>query len=168
VTAAIVIFGAAVREGGRPSGTLRRRVEAALAFGQTLDAPLYMPTGGVGEHGPAEADVMAGMLRAAGVPAERILPERTARNTLRSALACARLLRDHGHAGPVYAATSAYHLPRSVMLLRLAGLPALPCPPPPGAAGTRFFRRWMRRVREGVAIPVDAAWLTALQVLRRG
>ena len=44
--AVIVIFGAAVRPGGRPSTTLRRRVEAAAAFGSRLAAPLFLPTGG--------------------------------------------------------------------------------------------------------------------------
>ncbi len=168
MTAAIVIFGAAVRAGGRPSGALRRRVEGALAFGATLEAPLYIPTGGLGKHGPAEADVMASMLEAAGIPEAQILREGTARNTLRSALACARLLQARGHAGPVYAATSGYHLARSVMLLRLAGLPALPAPPAPGMASARWLRRWKWRLREAAAIPVDAMWITALQLLGRG
>ena len=64
---AIVIFGAAVRPGGRPSGALRRRVEAALAFGARHPDALYVPTGGLGDHPPAEAEVMAALLRAAGV-----------------------------------------------------------------------------------------------------
>lgn len=162
MTASIIIFGAAVRRGGRPSGVMRRRVEAALRFGATLDAPLYVPTGGVGVHGPAEAEVMARLLREAGVPAARILVEPTARNTLRSAVACARLLR--GHEGPVYAASSAYHLPRCVMLLRLAGVPAQPCPPPGIPASRVFFRRWRRRLREMAALPVDVAWLLTLRV----
>lgn len=161
MTAAIIIFGAAVRRGGRPSGVMRRRVDAALRFGATLDVPLYVPTGGLGVHGPAEAEVMARLLREAGISPDHILLEPTARNTLRSAIACARLLR--GHEGPVYAASSAYHLPRCVMLLRLAGLPAQPCPPPGIPASRIFLRRWRRRLREMVALPVDMAWLLMLR-----
>ena len=57
---AIVIFGAAVRPEGAPSRTLRVRVEAALALGARLESPLYLPTGGIGRFGDAEAAVMAG------------------------------------------------------------------------------------------------------------
>jgi len=164
---AIIIYGAAVRPGGVPSGALRRRVEAALRLGATLDAPLYVPTGGVGRHPPAEAEVMAGMLRERGVAGHQVLVEPTGRNTLRSTLACARLLRERGHGGPVYAATSAYHLPRAVLLLRLAGLDARPCPPPPGPASARFLPRWRWRLREAAALPVDAAWIGVLRLLGR-
>ncbi len=164
----IVIYGAAVRPGGMPSGTMRRRVEAALRCGATLDAPLYVPTGGVGDYPPAEAEVMARLLRAAGVAPEQILVEPTGRNTLRSTLACARLLRQRGWGGAVvHAATSAYHLPRTVMLLRLAGLDARGCPQPPGPASARFLPRWRWRLRETAALPVDAAWMTALRLLGR-
>ncbi len=165
---AIVIYGAAVRPGGVPSGTMRRRVEAALRCGAVLDAPLYLPTGGVGDHPPAEAEVMAGLLCEAGVASAQILIEPTGRNTLRSTLACARLLRQHGWGGAVvHAATSAYHLPRTVMLLRLAGLDARGCTSPPGPASARLLPRWRWRLREAAALPVDAAWMTALRLLGR-
>ena len=165
---AIIIYGAAVRPGGLPSGTMRRRVEAALRCGATLDAPLYVPTGSIGDHPPAEAEVMAGLLRAAGVASAQILVEPTGRNTLRSTLACARLLRQRGWGGAVvHAATSAYHLPRTVMLLRLAGLDARGCPQPPAPASSRFLPRWRWRLREVAALPVDAAWMTALRLLGR-
>lgn len=152
-SAVIIIFGAAVQPDGSPSRTLRWRVEAALRLASTLDAPLFLPTGGVGRHGPAEAAVMAGLLREAGVPASRILTESTAHDTLASAGACAALL--HGHAGPVFAASSGYHLPRCLMLLRLAGIRARRCPPPPAAG--RLAQRWLARLRELAALPVDLA-----------
>jgi len=165
---AIVIYGAAVRPGGLPSDAMRHRVEAALRLGATLDTPLYVPTGGVGRNPPAEAAVMARMLREAGVAERQILVEPTGRNTLRSTLASARLLRERGHgSAAVFAATSAYHLPRTVLLLRLAGLDAHPCPPPPGAASARFLPRWRWRLREAAALPVDAVWLGALRLLGR-
>lgn len=158
--AAIVIFGAAVRPDGTPSRALRLRTEAAARFGATLDRPLYLPSGGIGRFGPAEAEVMARLLRAAGVAEADILREPTAINTIGTVRAVRRLLR--GHAGPVYAASSAYHLPRCVLLLRLAGLPARAAPPPEGAAARRFRRRWFWRLREAAALPADAAlvcWL---------
>ena len=156
---AIVIFGAAVGPGGRPSGALLRRVEAALAFGAGHPGALYVPTGGLGAFPPAEAEVMAGLLRAAGVPAGRILAETTGTDTVSSVRAVRRLLRGCLHTGPVVAASSAYHLPRCVLLLRLAGLKARACKPPPGPA------HWRLRLREVPALPWDAGlvlWLRAI------
>jgi uncharacterized SAM-binding protein YcdF (DUF218 family) len=164
--AAIVIFGAAVRPGGEPSGTMRRRVQAAVAFGAAQPDPIYLPTGGIGRYGPSEASLMAGLLRGLGVPDTRILVEETGRDTLSSVRAIAALLRARGHAGPVYAATSAYHLPRCVLLLRLAGLDARACPPPPGPASRRFAKRWYWRLREVPALPWDAALLLAARLRR--
>lgn len=162
---AIVIFGAAVRADGTPSTVLRRRVEAAARFGACFTAPLYVPTGAIGRFGPSEASIMARMLRGLGVPGSRILPEETGTDTFSSARAVAALLQARGHRGPVYAATSRYHLPRSVLLLRLAGLPARPAPPPPGPASRRFARRWFWRLREIPALPWDAALML---LARRG
>lgn len=161
----IVIFGAAVRPDGSASPALRRRVEAAALFGAGLSAPLYVPTGGEGRFGPAESTVMAGLLRAGGVPPERILEEPTGTDTLSSVLACAALLRERGHAGPVFAATSGYHLPRCLLLLRLAGLPARPVPPP--EADPSWPRRWYWRLREAPALPYDAALMLAARLRGR-
>src|SRR5205823_2589452 len=55
LTAAIIIFGAAVRPDGSASPTLRRRVEAAARLGARLEAPLYLPTGARGRFGAAES-----------------------------------------------------------------------------------------------------------------
>lgn len=150
--AAIIIFGAALWPGGEPSPALRRRVGAALAFGAALDDPLFVPTGGIGRHGPSEASVMASLLRAGRVPAASILAEETARDTTDSVLACRRLLR--GWPGPVFAATSGYHLPRCVLLLRQAGIAAHACPAP-HAAEPPWQLAWQIG-REALALPYDA------------
>lgn len=152
----VVIFGAAVRPDGSPSGALRDRVGAAVRFGRRLlPRPIYIVTGAKGRFGPPEAEVMAELLMQRGVPADHILLEPTGRNTFRSSLAVARLL--HGVSGPVYAATSAYHMPRCVLLLGLAGLDAHRSPPSIGPASSRLLRRWYWRMREIPAVPVDCA-----------
>jgi uncharacterized SAM-binding protein YcdF (DUF218 family) len=157
VRAAIVIFGAAVRPDGSASPTLRRRVEAAARLGARLPDPLYIPTGAQGRFGPAESHVMADLLRSLGVPAARIIEEPTGTDTLSSARACAALLRRLGHAGPVLAATSRFHLTRCVLLLRILGLPARPVPIGGSAGAEGWARRWYWRLREVPAIPYDAA-----------
>ena len=161
MTDTIVIFGCGVRPDGSPSPTLRHRVEAALAQARRLSDPCFMPTGGLGRNPPAEAEVMARLLREAGVPAARILPEPTARDTLASVHACAALLRSRAD-GVVWVATSDYHLPRCVVLLRLAGLSARACPPPGPAPPESAHGRWQvayRWGREAVALPVDVVLL---------
>ncbi|HYZ34226.1 MAG TPA: ElyC/SanA/YdcF family protein, partial [Crenalkalicoccus sp.] len=94
-----------------------------------------------------------------GVPAERVLEEPTGTDTLSSVRACAALLRARGHDGPVRAASSAYHLPRCLVLLRLAGLPARAVPPPAAPAASGWRKRWWWRLREVPALPYDAALL---------
>ncbi len=163
--AAIVIFGAAVRPDGSASDTLRRRAAAAAAFGTELDRPLYVPTGAIGQYGASEASVMAGLLAGFGVAPEDILLEETATDTLSSARAVAVLLRHHG--GPVYAASSAYHQPRCIALLRLAGVAARKTPPPPFPAATGLGKRWFWRMREVAAMPWDIAILAALRLFGR-
>nr|WP_256476453.1 YdcF family protein [Siccirubricoccus soli] len=155
---AILIFGAAVRPDGTASPTLQLRVAAAARFGEALLVPpLYLPSGAKGLHGEAESTVMARLLREAGVPADRIREEPTGTDTLSSVLALAEMLKDHP--GPVWAATSRFHQPRCLLLLRLAGLPARPVP----IGGARGAQRWWWRLREVPALPYDAL----LMLLRR-
>ncbi len=161
----IIIFGAAVRPDGQPSDALLDRVRAAHRLGERLPDAAYMPTGGVGRYGPAEAEVMAALLRDRGVAPGRIRIEPTGTNTLSSVRACAKLLR--GHVGPVYAASSAYHLPRCVLLLRLAGLRARVCPPILRPNSVSLHKRWYWRLRELPAMPVDAAALAWLRLRGR-
>jgi uncharacterized SAM-binding protein YcdF (DUF218 family) len=159
--AVIIIFGAAVRPDGKPSQTLRYRVGAAARFGKRFERPLFIPTGGKGRFGDAEAMVMARLLSAAGFPKTAILREETGTDTLSSVRAVARLVPGDA---PVYACTSAYHLPRCLILLRLAGIPARPCPPPLVPAAASWWLRWYWRLRETPALPYDTLlmlWLRA-------
>ena len=153
-----------MRPDGKPSETLRHRVEAAARFGRRFAAPLFIPTGAKGRHGDAEAVVMARLLREAGYTDAAIRPETTGTDTLSSVRAVLRMLPDRV---AVYAATSAYHLPRCRLLLRLAGVPARPCPPPPVPASTQPMKRWYWRLREAPALPYDAALVLLLRLSRR-
>ena len=88
----IVVLGAAVRPGGEPSPALRRRIDHAVwLWGQAPQSTLVL-TGGVGDFPPAEAEVMARIAEAAGVPRERLLLEPCATTTRESARLCAVLL----------------------------------------------------------------------------
>ncbi len=153
---------------GGPSTTLRWRVEGAAAFGARLAAPLFVPTGGVGRFGPSEASVMARLLVARGVPEERILLEETGTDTLTSVRAVAALLRDRGIAAPVFAASSLYHLPRCLLLLRLMGVAARAAVPPVVPAAASWWRRCYWWLREVPALPYDAALALLLRRRQQG
>ncbi len=161
--AIIIIFGAAVRPDGTASPTLRHRVEAAAAFGRRFARPLFIPTGARGRHGAAEAVVMADLLNRAGYAGSAIVTETTGTDTLSSVRAVRHMLA--ASECPVYAATSGYHLPRCLLLLRLAGIPARACPPPAVRASASLWLRWFWWLRETPALPYDAllmVWLRAI------
>lgn len=163
----ILIFGAAVRPDGKASVTLQRRVQAALACAKGHQAVQFIPTGAVGRYGPSEASVMAGLLQESGVPGEQIQLEETGSDTLSSVRAVAQLLRQQPSHGPVMLATSAYHLPRCLILLRLFGIAARPCPPPRGSATGTWWKRWYWRAREVAALPYDVTLALWLRIIER-
>ena len=152
----ILIFGAAVRPDGQPSTALRRRVEAALACAADRPDVHFIPTGARGRFGPSEASVMARLLMESGVRSDRIQLEETGNDTLSSARAIHRLLREQPVRGQVMVATSPYHLPRCLALLCLFGIAARPCPFP-ARASTSWRKRWFWRLREVPALPYDVA-----------
>lgn len=108
---------------------------------------------------------MAALLIGRGVPPADILLEETGTDTLSSVRAVVALLRAHQLTAPVFAATSGYHLPRCLLLLRIAGVAARACPPPP--AQTDLWQRWYWRLREAPAIPYDAMLGLLLSLRRR-
>ncbi|MFL5283858.1 MAG: YdcF family protein [Rhodopila sp.] len=167
IDAVIVIFGAAVRPDGTPSHTLHHRVAAAARFGRRFRNPLFIPTGAKGRYGDAEATVMARQLRDSGIPGTAILREETGTDTLSSVRAVTRIIQSLSPTARVYACTSAYHLPRCLLLLRLAGIKARSCPPPPIPAATRQSMRWYWRLRETPALPYDALLMLWLRVRGR-
>ena len=166
--AVIVIFGAAVRSDGRPSATLRRRVEAAAAFGARFAAPVFLPTGGVGRFGPSEASVMRTLLLVLGVPAGRIVLEESGTDTLSSARAVAGLLHARGPQAPVFAASSGYHLARCVLLLRIFRVKARAAGPPWVGAGSGWLARVYWWARECAALPYDALLAAVIRFRGRG
>lgn len=147
---------------------MRHRVEAAIAFAAHFAAPLFLPTGGVGRHGPSEASVMASLLRQHGVPHAHILLEETGTDTWSSARAVARLLSQHAITAPVYVASSRYHQPRCVVLLRLLGLRANAAGPPYVPAIADPLARWYWRGREALALPYDVTLALLLRLRARG
>jgi uncharacterized SAM-binding protein YcdF (DUF218 family) len=119
VAAWIVVFGFPVRPDGRPSPELARRIAAAALAARRWPQARLLVSGGPARGAPAEAAVMGERLRAHGIAPGRIVEDRDARDTMDTVRAAARLIP---RGTPVVAVSSAYHVPRCVALLRIAGL----------------------------------------------
>jgi len=136
----VVVLGAQVLPGGRPSRTLEVRTRhAGKLYGSGL-ATLLLPTGGEGEHPPGEAVVMSGILREMGVPESAVLREDTARNTWESALRVAEIARRRGF-DEVLVVTDPLHCVRTVASFGRVGLLAVA---EPVYSSPMWRKRWSR------------------------
>lgn len=151
----IIVLGAAVWQGGRPSPTLRRRVLWAVELFHQKEGRRLLFTGGLGRYPPSEARMMRQIATEAGVPRSDTLLEEQATSTFTSAVYCHRIMRQHGWTSALVV-TDRYHLPRAQLTFcLLAGRSGMTIS---GRAVTarRRSRRWKRRLwahgREGVAL----------------
>jgi uncharacterized SAM-binding protein YcdF (DUF218 family) len=145
-----------VRPDGSPTSQLRRRVALAVALYETGAAPLLVLSGGGAPV--SEAQVMAGLARAAGVPGAALLCEAGSRNTAENALNSAHLLREIG-LSRVLLVSSRTHLLRARWLFRLAGLRVV------GSAGVPA--RSTKRAIAASIVEIVAMPRSVLRVLRR-
>ncbi|MCS6801174.1 MAG: YdcF family protein [Chloroflexota bacterium] len=117
---AIVVLGASVWSGGRPSPALRERALRGAALWREGKAPYLVGSGAVGAHPPAEGAVIAQVAIAAGVPIERIFIEDRARSTEESAIFVRQLANNYGWQRLIVV-SDPYHLPRAGWLFRDRG-----------------------------------------------
>jgi uncharacterized SAM-binding protein YcdF (DUF218 family) len=136
-----VVLGTQVLPGGRPSRTLEARVRHAAVLYRTGEAGLLIPTGGLGEHPPSEAEVMARILREEGVPEEAVLLEDRAVNTWDSARLVTAMVEKLG-VSSVVVVTDPLHCVRTVAAFRQAGLMAWA---EPVYSSPMWRGRWSRR-----------------------
>jgi uncharacterized SAM-binding protein YcdF (DUF218 family) len=163
----IVIFGAAVHPNGEPSVTLRRRIEGAFARAQLLARPVFLPTGGTGVWGPAEAIVMRDRLLQLGAVENQIILEDKSDDTLSSVLNCAAILRRQPSFGRIFVCTSVYHVPRCLVLFRMVGIRASSISVSDDRAALGW-RKWIYlRLREIAALPYDVAILAGRLLVGR-
>jgi len=154
VADAVVVLGARLTPEGRPTLSLRRRVELGIALHRAGAAPLLLLTGG-GERGRPEALAMAEAARAAGVPEAALLVEPRSANTFENAVESAALLRARG-LRRVLLVSERYHLFRARLLFRQVGLEVVDAVSPPAA----WHQDWRMWLREGVALP-RSLWRSA-------
>ncbi|WP_369193274.1 YdcF family protein [Streptomyces djakartensis] len=126
-TTHVVVLGAGL-DGDRPGPLLSRRLDRALAIDAAgaPDTPgvVFVVSGGQGDDEVrSEADAMAEYLRGQGVPADRIVREDRSVNTGQNLRFSAALVdgTTPGHGATVV--TSGFHVYRTTLLARRAGVP---------------------------------------------
>lgn len=117
----VVVLGAQVRAGGVPSRTLAARARHAGALYARGEAGRILVSGGVGEHPPSEAGVMAAILAEYGVPEREVLREAASHSTRQSAHHAAVLARRLG-VEEVVIVTDPLHCVRAASAFRAEGL----------------------------------------------
>lgn len=142
---AVVVLGAQVLPGGRPSTALLRRVMQGVAVLGSSGAPVLVTCGGVGAAPPAEAAVMAEIAVRLGVDRSRILLEDRSRTTLEQAEQVAVMATEQGWR-EIVVVTDRYHVPRALFLFRRAGLQVRGSGS--GRGGGSRLRWWGGTVRE--------------------
>ncbi|HEY1579841.1 MAG TPA: YdcF family protein [Terracidiphilus sp.] len=112
---AILVLGTPADDDGNPTPEQLARVNAAVRDYDRGVAPRLIFTGGAAHNKHVEADVMAGVAAAQGIPPSAIFVETKATNTIQNACYTERLMKEHGWRSAEIV-TSGYHLPRASMI----------------------------------------------------
>ena len=148
----IVVLGAAVWEGGRPSPTLRRRILHGIELLKRDRSDILLLTGGIGKNPPSEAQVMKRIAIEKGVTEDQIIVEESAKSTLDSAYACSKIIRINGWSSALIV-TDRYHVLRSVFLFRQFGIRVFFSTPEDVGFTVKSWKFWYRYSREFLSFP---------------
>jgi len=138
---AIVVLGAPADDDGNPTPEQLARITEAVREYERGVAPRIVFTGGPAHNQYVEADVMARVAAAQGIPPSAIFVETKAEDTIQNACYSARLMEDHGWRSAEIISSKS-HLPRAAMIFnhtslewRMHAAPSLQ-PGNDGSAGT--------------------------------
>jgi uncharacterized SAM-binding protein YcdF (DUF218 family) len=111
----IIVLGYPARKDGTPRPEMRARVLEGVREYKAGVAPRIIMTGGAAHNHFVEADVMAALARAQGVPADAILEDRQAKDTIQNAYYSVQIMEGHGwHSAEVVSSPS--HLRRASLI----------------------------------------------------
>jgi uncharacterized SAM-binding protein YcdF (DUF218 family) len=150
-----VIFGAAVRKNGEPSGAMSRRVDCAYNIGKEKPDSIYIPTGGVGKTKFQEAETMKKLLLNLGVAEDKIIPEEESKDTFASVINCSKILRAHNNFNKVYVVSDIYHIPRCRWLFYMLAIKTRSSRPESGLWPNGILKWSYFYFREIFALPYD-------------
>jgi uncharacterized SAM-binding protein YcdF (DUF218 family) len=112
---AILVLGTPADSDGNPTPELLDRITEGVREYERGVAPRIVVSGAAAHNRFVEADVMARVAEAQGVPASVILEEPRALDTIQNACYSAHILESHGWRS-VEVVSSASHLPRAAMI----------------------------------------------------
>ncbi len=112
----LMVLGNPADSDGNPTPTELARVTEAVREYERGVAPRMIITGGPAHNRFVEAEVMARVAEAQGIPADAIVEERTARNTMENACNSLKIMRGHGWES-AEVISSASQLPRAGLIL---------------------------------------------------
>ena len=116
----LIVLGAQVRADGTPSGSLRRRLESALAYLRAHPRTRAIVSGGQGPNEPcSEAHAMRAWLLDRGIAADRVLAEAQSTTTAETLSRTGRLIDPARER--VGIVTNDFHLYRALAIARHAG-----------------------------------------------
>lgn len=112
----LIVLGYPADSDGNPTPMELERVTEAVDEYERGVAPRMIITGGAAHNQYVEADVMARVAEAQGIPAGAIIEERTAQDTIQNACDSLKIMRRHGWES-AEVVSSASHLPRTGLIL---------------------------------------------------
>jgi uncharacterized SAM-binding protein YcdF (DUF218 family) len=112
---AIVVLGTPADSDGNPTPQMLDRVTEAVHEYDRGVAPRLIVSGGAAHNRFVEADVMARVAEAQGVPPSAIFAEEKAQDTIQNACYSAHILKEHGWRS-VEVVTSPSHVPRAALI----------------------------------------------------
>lgn len=139
---AILVLGARVAPGGKPTRALQKRLDAAIEASHRWPHARIVVCGGCLHDGYVEADVMARVLIDSGVAEDRVVRDRLSLTTLENLREGARAI---GASRFFAIVTSDWHLRRALSIARALGLEVLGVP---AESDESWPRRMMHAVRE--------------------
>ena len=112
---AIIVLGTPTDSDGNPTPAILDRVSEGVREYERGVAPHIVVTGAAAHNRFVEADAMARVARAQGVPPSAVLEEPHALDTIQNLCYSARILKEHGwHSAEII--SNASHLPRAAMI----------------------------------------------------
>ena len=112
----LMVLGYPAAADGNPTPTELERVTEAVHEYERGVAPKIIFTGSPAHNRFVEAEVMARVAEAQGIPAGAIIEERTARDTIENTCDSLKIMRSHGWES-AEVVSSASHLPRTGLIL---------------------------------------------------
>lgn len=117
----IIVLGYRTDADGNPTPEELARVTEGVREYERGVAPRLIFTGGPARNGFVQADVMARVAAASGIPPSAIFVENKADDTIQNVCFSERIMRQHGWRSAEVVST-AYHLPRVGLILSDTGL----------------------------------------------